>query len=110
MASFNKIRVIGRVGGDPELVYTTSGAVMIKFPLATTYRWTDITGIAREHSTLFCVQFWGQRAEKLCGVLARDSIVFVYGRLRIIENVDRQGNRRATVELSASDIQTIESV
>lgn len=109
MASFNKLTVIGELGRDAELVYTTSGAAMVKFPMASIERWTDITGFERQHTTWLHVQLWGQRAEGLCEILTKGSMVFVSGRLRIFERADRDGSRRALVELTASDVQVLES-
>ena len=73
MASFNKIRVVGQVGRDSELVYKTFDLAMVRFPVPLIERWTDLTGAEREHATCFQVQLWGNRAEGLCQILTKGS-------------------------------------
>ena len=46
--SINKVMLIGRLGQDPELKYTPSGAAVANFSLATTESWSDKSGQRQE--------------------------------------------------------------
>ena len=48
MSSVNKAILIGRLGQDPELKYTTSGKAVVNFGLATSETWTDKSGEKQE--------------------------------------------------------------
>ena len=39
MASVNKVILIGNLGADPEVRYTSSGAAVASFQVATNERW-----------------------------------------------------------------------
>ena len=41
MASVNKVILIGNLGRDPEVRYTTNGTPVANFTMATTDRWND---------------------------------------------------------------------
>ncbi|MEK6570251.1 MAG: single-stranded DNA-binding protein, partial [Bacteroidota bacterium] len=38
--SLNKVQLIGNLGGDPELRYTSSGVAVANFNIATSMKWT----------------------------------------------------------------------
>ncbi len=42
--SLNKVMILGRLGSDPELKYTPSGAGVCNFSLATTYGYKGKSG------------------------------------------------------------------
>ncbi len=46
--SYNKVILIGRLGKDPELRYTTSGTPVANFPLATSETYVDKDGNRQE--------------------------------------------------------------
>ena len=49
MASLNKVMIIGNIGKDPEVSYTTSGMAVARFSVATKDFWSDkATGEKKE--------------------------------------------------------------
>ena len=62
----NKVLLIGRLGGDPEVRYTTNGGAVANFNLATNESWTDKSGQKQERTEWHRVVIWGKMAE-LCG-------------------------------------------
>ncbi|MCK5120098.1 MAG: single-stranded DNA-binding protein, partial [Candidatus Latescibacteria bacterium] len=46
----NKAILIGRLGADPELKYTPSGAAVVNFNIATDESWTDASGVKQERT------------------------------------------------------------
>jgi len=105
MASFNKIVIVGYLGRDPEMRYTPQGTAVCNFSIATTERRKDRAGDAQDVTTWFRVNAWGKLAEIANQYLNKGKQVYVEGRLRQDEYTDRDGNRRQTLEVTATDIQ-----
>ncbi|MDX2031991.1 MAG: single-stranded DNA-binding protein [Blastocatellia bacterium] len=105
MASFNKIIIVGYLGRDPEIRYTPQGTAVCNFSIATTEKRKDKTGEMQDTTTWFRVAVWGRQAEVANQYLSKGRQVYVEGRLRMDEYTDRDGNKRAALEVNASDIQ-----
>jgi single-strand DNA-binding protein len=105
--SFNKITIVGYLGRDPELRYTPQGTALCKMSIATTEKRKNVTGETEEHTTWFRVAAWGRQAELANEYLAKGRQVYVEGRLRLEEYTDREGQKRFSAEVSATEIQFI---
>lgn len=105
MASFNKIVIVGYLGRDPELKYTPTGTAVCKFSIATTERKKNAVGDSEEITTWFRVTVWNKLAEIANEYLSKGKQVYVEGRLRITEYVDKEGNKRFSAEVTAMDLQ-----
>lgn len=102
--SFNKITVVGFLGKDPELKYTTQGTPICTFSMATTEK-RKVNGELQEETTWFRVTLFGRQAETASQYLAKGKQVYIEGRLRVDEWTDRDGKQRHTLEVNASDMQ-----
>lgn len=107
MASFNKIILVGHLGRDPELRYTTDGTPVCSFSIATTERRKDKSGEFQEMTTWFQVTAWRRLAEIAEQYLKKGKQVYIEGRLSQREYQDRDGNTRTSLDVNASDIQFI---
>jgi single-strand DNA-binding protein len=105
--SFNKIILVGNLGRDPELRYTPQGTPVCSFSLATNERRKDKTGENTDITTWFRVTLWGRQAETASQYLQRGRPVYIEGRLRVEEYTDRDGNKRHSLEVNATDMQFI---
>ncbi|HYX30348.1 MAG TPA: single-stranded DNA-binding protein [Pyrinomonadaceae bacterium] len=106
--SFNKIILVGNLGRDPELRYTPQGTPVCSFSLATNERRKDRnTGENNDITTWFRVTLWGRQAETASQYLQRGRPVYIEGRLRVEEYTDRDGNKRHSLEVNATDMQFI---
>jgi single-strand DNA-binding protein len=103
--SFNKITIVGYLGRDPELRYTPQGTALCKMSIATTEKRKSVTGEMEEHTTWFRVTAWGRQAELANEYLAKGRQAYIEGRLRLEEYTDRDGQKRFSAEVSASEIQ-----
>lgn len=103
--SFNKITIVGYLGRDPELRYTPQGTALCKMSIATTEKRKNVAGEMEEHTTWFRVTAWGRQAELANEYLAKGRQVYVEGRLRLEEYTDREGQKRFSAEVSATEIQ-----
>ena len=103
--SFNKITIVGYLGRDPELRYTPQGTALCKMSIATTEKRKNVAGESEEHTTWFRVTVWGRQAELANEYLAKGRQVYIEGRLRLEEYTDREGQKRISAEVSATDVQ-----
>src|SRR5437868_1829823 len=97
--SFNKIIIVGYLGRDPELRYTPQGTAVCKFSVATTEKRKNANNeTAEETTTWFRVTTWGRQAELASEYLSKGRQVYIEGRLRLDEYVDREGQTRTSLE------------
>lgn len=105
--SVNKAIILGRLGQDPELKYTPSGAAVCNFSLATSQTWTDKSGQKQEKTDWHRIVVWGKLAE-LCGqYLSKGRQAFVEGRIQTRSWDDQSGQKRYTTEINAQTVQFI---
>lgn len=101
----NKVLLLGRLGADPEVRYTPSGAAVANFNLATNESWTDKEGQKQERTEWHRIVVWGKLGE-LCGqYLTKGRQAFVEGRIQTRDWTDKEGNKRYTTEIIAQNVQ-----
>ena len=106
MASFNKITIVGYLGRDPELRYTPQGVAVCNINVATTERRKDSrSGEPQDVTTWFRVSLWRRHAELANQYLSKGKQVYIEGRLRQEEYTDRDGQKRTSLVVEASDMQ-----
>ncbi len=110
MAGVNKAIIIGRLGRDPELRYFQDGTPVANFSVATSEQWTDKqTGEKREKTEWHKIVAFRRLAE-ICGqYLAKGRQVYIEGRIQTREWEDRDGIKRYTTEIVASNMQMLGS-
>lgn len=105
----NRVMLIGRLGRDPEIRHTTSGTPVATFSLATDERWTDADGSRQVRTEWHNIVAWRKLAE-ICGqFLKKGRLVYIEGRIQTRDWDDRDGNKRRTTEIIASNMQMLES-
>jgi len=108
MGSLNKVMLIGNLGRDPEVRYTSSGAPVANFTMATTDRWNDsATGEKKERTEWHRIVVWGKQAEIVGEYMRKGKQVYVEGTLQTREWTDREGNKRYTTEVRAQRVQML---
>ncbi len=106
--SVNKVIILGRLGQDPEIKYTPSGAAVCNFSLATSETWNDKnSGQKQERTEWHRVVVWGKLAELCNQYLAKGRQAFVEGKLQTRSWDDKDGNKRYTTEINATTVQFI---
>jgi len=105
--SFNKIIIVGNLGRDPELRYTPQGTPVCGFSLATNEKRKGRGGEIEDITTWFKITLWGRQAEAASQYLAKGRPVYIEGRLRVEEYIDREGKQRYSLEVNATDMQFI---
>ncbi len=79
---YQKITIVGYLGGDPEMRYTPSGQAVTNFSVATSRQWTTNDGQRADETTWFRVSAWGRQAETTNQYLKKGSRVLVEGRIK----------------------------
>jgi len=105
--SFNKVIIVGNLGRDPELRYTAQGTPVCTFSVATNEKRKDKNGEMQDHTTWFRITLWNRQAETASQYLQKGRQVYIEGRLRVEEYVDRDGKPRHSLEVHATDMQFI---
>lgn len=100
----NRVMLLGNLGADPELRYTSGGQPVLNLRLATTESYLDKDKVRRDRTDWHNVVVWGKRGEALAKLLAKGSSVFVEGPLRTSSYDDREGNKRYKTEIVASNV------
>ena len=106
MAGDTIITIIGNLTADPELRFTSSGAAVASFTVASTPRTFDRqAGEWKDGETLFMpCQAWRQMAENIAESLTKGTRVIVQGRLVQRSYTTREGENRTVVEMQVDEI------
>ena len=101
---YQRTIVVGHLGRDPEMRYTQSGVPVTSFSVATTRKWSSASGEQQEKTTWFRVTCWRKLAELTAQYLKKGRLVLVEGDIEASAFTDREGNARASLELTATNI------
>ena len=104
MSSLNKVLLIGNLGKDPELRYTPDGLAILKFPMATTERFTDKSGNKSEKAVWHNIVVFDKMGQTLANYLNKGKQVFVEGRINNRSYDDKEGNKKYITEIVATKI------
>lgn len=104
MASVNKVILIGNLGADPELRYTSSGQPVAELRIATSRRWTGKDGSQQEDTQWHRVVVWGKMGEQCKEYLSKGRQAYIEGRLQTRSWEDREGNKRYMTEVVAQQV------
>jgi single-strand DNA-binding protein len=102
--SVNKVILIGNLGKDPEVRFTSTGRAVARFPIATSEVWTDAEGNRQERTEWHNIIVWGRQGETCGQYLAKGRQVFVEGSIRNRSYDDKSGNKRYVTEIVAQRI------
>jgi single-strand DNA-binding protein len=103
----NRVMLVGRLGKDPEMRYTPSGTPTTNFSVATDERWKDQNGERQRRTEWHNIVAWSKLAEICKQYLSKGRLVCIEGRIQTREWDDRDGNKRRTTEIVASDMRML---
>jgi single-strand DNA-binding protein len=103
--SVNKVILVGRLGQNPEVRYTPSGAAVANFSIATNESWMDKQGQKQEKTEWHRIVVWGKQAENCSKYLTKGRQAYVEGRLQTRQWQDKDGQTKYTTEVQAQTIQ-----
>jgi single-strand DNA-binding protein len=105
--SVNKAILVGRLGRDPETRYTSGGQAVCNFTLATDETYKDRSGERQKRTEWHKIVVWGKQAEIAQQYLHKGSLIFVEGRIQTRQWDDKEGQKRTTVEIVATNFRML---
>lgn len=108
MASVNKVILVGNLGRDPEVRYSTEGSAVCNISIATTSNWKDkSSGERREETEWHRVVMYNRLAEIAGEYLRKGRPVYIEGRLRTRKWQNKEGQDQYTTEIIADQMQML---
>ena len=105
-ASLNKVMIIGNLGADPELRYTSNNQPVTTLSVATHEVWGGKDGGEKQERTEWHrVVVFGRTAENCANYLKKGSPLYLEGRIQTRQWDDDQGHKRYTTEIVANMVQ-----
>ena len=98
----NHITIMGRLTRDPELRRTGSGVAVASFTVAVDRDFSGKEGGEKETDFIDCVA-WRQAGEFVSKYFTKGRMAVVSGRLQIRGWTDKDGNKRRTAEINATN-------
>lgn len=99
---YQKVIIVGNLGGDPVLRYTPDGTPVATFSVATSEKWTDKDGEKQEKTTWWKVTAWRRLGETCNEYLTQGKQVLVEGHASVSAYTDKKsGEPKASLELRA---------
>ena len=101
----NKVLIVGRMTGVPELRRTPGGLSVTSFGVATNRVSKDKAGNRKEETEFHNIVAWGRQAEVASQFLTKGALVLIEGRLQTRAWQDKQGGSRKTTEIICERLQ-----
>ncbi len=103
-SSLNKVILIGRLGKDPEVRFTSSGKAVANFSLATDESYKDAQGAKQKKTEWHNLVAWGDTVEKFIQpYLHKGDLVAVEGKLQT-RSWEKDGEKKYTTEINITNI------
>lgn len=106
---YQRVIIAGNVGKDAEMRYTPNGVPVTSFSVAVNRRWSSASGEQQEKTTWFRVTCWRKLAETAGQYVKKGQRILVEGEVEAQAYIDREGNARGTLELTASTFKFLSS-
>ena len=99
--SINKVILLGRLGGDPEIRVSQDGNKIARLSLATSESWKDKTTNEKKEKTDWhrVVIFSKGLAEVAEKFLKKGSLVYIEGQIKTRKYTDQSGTEKYTTEI-----------
>jgi len=105
--SVNKVILVGRLGRDPETRFTGGGQAVANFSVATDETYKDKNGERQKRTEWHKIVVWGKQAEIAQQYLKKGSLIFIEGRIQSREWQDKEGQKRTSFEIVATNFRML---
>ena len=103
--SVNKVILVGNLGKDPEIKYTSTGTPVAKFSIATNEGYKDKSGQWQDRTEWHNIVAWQRLAEIVGEYVKKGSKVYIEGRLQTSSWDDKEtGQKKYKTEIIANDL------
>ncbi|MDA3922727.1 MAG: single-stranded DNA-binding protein [Salinisphaera sp.] len=106
----NKAIIVGNLGADPDIRYTSAGTAVANLSVATSEFWKDKhQGDQREVTEWHRIVFFARLAEVAGEYLRKGSKVYVEGRIQTRKWQNKDGVDQYTTEIVGNEMQMLDS-
>jgi len=105
--SVNKVILVGRLGRDPEVRFTSAGQPVANFSMATDEVYRDRAGERQKRTEWHKIVVWGKQAEIAQKYLRKGSLIYLEGRIQTREYTDRDQNKRTSFEIVCNNFRML---
>ena len=103
----NSVRLIGNLGGNPEVKELPSGKKLAKVSIATNEKYKDSDGNLVTETQWHNLTAWGKTADFIEKYLEKGNEVAVEGKLLNRNYTDKDGVKKYATEVSVNDIMRV---
>ncbi len=100
----NSVRLIGRLGQNPDVKKLDSGKSLAKCSIATSEVYRNEAGEKVEETHWHNIIAWGKQADLFEKYLKKGSEVAIEGKLSSRSYQDKDGNKRYTTEIVVNEL------
>ena len=108
MAGVNKVIIVGNLGQDPEIKYTSGGDAVANFSVATSESWKDKAGNKQERTEWHRCVAWRKLAEIIQQYVRKGSKIYIEGKLQTRKWQGSDGQDRYTTEIVVDQMQMLD--
>ena len=105
----NRVTLCGRVGKQPESRFTTSGAQVVTFSLATSEKFKNKAGEKQEDTQWHNLVLWKKLAEIAEKYIQKGDKLLIEGKINNRSYDDRDGNKKYISEVIVSNLEMLGS-
>ena len=106
MPALNRVQLIGNLGKDPEVRFTSSGKKVCQFSMAVNRRWKAGSEV-KEATDWFNIEAWGRLGEVCKEFLHKGSLIYIEGRLRT-SRYEHEGETRYFTKVIVQNMQMLD--
>lgn len=103
--NINKVIIVGRLTKDPELKSLPAGTAVVNTSIATSRKYKDASGAAKEDTEFTNIVAFGKTAEIMNQYLKKGQIVGITGRLKTRSWDGEDGKKRYATEVIVEEMQ-----
>jgi single-strand DNA-binding protein len=104
----NKVTLIGRLGGDPEIRHLEGGVAVARFSLATNDSYKDKDGNWQDSTEWHNVVVWRDLAERASTQLKKGNLCYIEGKIQYRKYTGTDGVERNITDIAASTFRMME--
>lgn len=104
---FSRVVLVGNLGRDPEMRYSSNGTPITTFPLAVNKRRKGQNGEPVDETSWFRVTLFRQAAENANEWLKKGSKVLVHGEISTRQYTGNDGTERTSVDVTADGFENL---
>ena len=107
---YQQITIVGNVGRDPEMRYTSEGVGVCNFSVAVNKRRRNRnTNEYMDQTTWFKIAAWRNLAETCSQYVHKGMKVLIVGEIKGDAYIGQDGQARASLEITASEVKFLSS-